>query len=161
VRIGRCLIKWTLLASLVGVLAGSASALFLISLDWATATGRERPGWCTCCREAGFSSACSITTKDRRKAAQGGEPRAITVAQLPSPVGGNRRSTSDAGDETTAREKLPRQTRNVNNGMSKNENSTLLANLGSSPRLRKHPSPQEEREPSRSARRLFHWDETE
>jgi H+/Cl- antiporter ClcA len=36
--------KWLLLAGLVAVLAGSASALFLVSLDWATAT-REAHRW--------------------------------------------------------------------------------------------------------------------
>jgi len=43
VRIGRYLLKWTLLASIVGVLAGCASALFLLSLDWATATREAQP----------------------------------------------------------------------------------------------------------------------
>lgn len=36
VRIGRYLFKWTVLGSVVGVLGGSASALFLGSLEWAT-----------------------------------------------------------------------------------------------------------------------------
>jgi H+/Cl- antiporter ClcA len=36
--------KWLLLAAAVGALAGSASALFLLSLDWATAT-RESHRW--------------------------------------------------------------------------------------------------------------------
>lgn len=36
--------KWLLLATLVAILAGSASALFLASLDWATAT-REAHRW--------------------------------------------------------------------------------------------------------------------
>jgi H+/Cl- antiporter ClcA/PII-like signaling protein len=36
VSLGRYLIKWTVLGSVVGVLGGSASALFLYSLDWAT-----------------------------------------------------------------------------------------------------------------------------
>lgn len=36
--------KWLILATLVAVLAGSASALFLVSLDWATAT-REAHRW--------------------------------------------------------------------------------------------------------------------
>ncbi len=36
--------KWLLLAILVAILAGSASALFLVSLDWATAT-RESHRW--------------------------------------------------------------------------------------------------------------------
>jgi H+/Cl- antiporter ClcA len=36
--------KWLLLASMVAMLAGSASALFLVSLDWATAT-REAHRW--------------------------------------------------------------------------------------------------------------------
>lgn len=44
VRVGRYLFKWIILGSLVGVLAGSASALFLISLDWATKT-RESAPW--------------------------------------------------------------------------------------------------------------------
>lgn len=43
VRIGRYLIKWIILASMVGVLAGCASALFLIGLDWATRTREARP----------------------------------------------------------------------------------------------------------------------
>ncbi len=38
------LAKWIVLGSWVGVLAGSSSAIFLISLDWATAT-RERLPW--------------------------------------------------------------------------------------------------------------------
>ena len=36
--------KWLVLATLVAILAGSASALFLVSLDWATAT-REAHRW--------------------------------------------------------------------------------------------------------------------
>jgi H+/Cl- antiporter ClcA/PII-like signaling protein len=36
VRTGRYLLKWTVLGSAVGILAGSASAVFLISLQWAT-----------------------------------------------------------------------------------------------------------------------------
>ncbi|MBI2731940.1 MAG: voltage-gated chloride channel family protein [Aquabacterium sp.] len=36
--------KWLILATLVAILAGSASALFLVSLDWATAT-REAHRW--------------------------------------------------------------------------------------------------------------------
>jgi H+/Cl- antiporter ClcA len=44
VRTGRYLLKWTVLASLVGVIAGSASALFLWSLDCAT-TGRLDHPW--------------------------------------------------------------------------------------------------------------------
>ena len=44
VRTGRHLLKWTLLASAVGVLAGSASAVFLFGLEWATAT-REAVPW--------------------------------------------------------------------------------------------------------------------
>jgi H+/Cl- antiporter ClcA/PII-like signaling protein len=43
VRIGRYLLKWTVLASLVGVLAGSASAVFLLSLDYATAAQSAAP----------------------------------------------------------------------------------------------------------------------
>lgn len=42
VRIGRYLFKWTVLASVVGVCAGSASAAFLLSLDWATETRLEQ-----------------------------------------------------------------------------------------------------------------------
>ncbi|MGQ4668103.1 voltage-gated chloride channel family protein [Metabacillus halosaccharovorans] len=38
------LIKWTVLAGLVGLLAGSASALFLVSLEWAAET-RETYSW--------------------------------------------------------------------------------------------------------------------
>jgi H+/Cl- antiporter ClcA len=44
VLIGRYLAKWTFLASIVGVLGGCASALFLVSLDWATRT-RENLTW--------------------------------------------------------------------------------------------------------------------
>jgi H+/Cl- antiporter ClcA/PII-like signaling protein len=36
VRTGRYLLKWTVLGSVVGLLAGTASALFLLSLQWAT-----------------------------------------------------------------------------------------------------------------------------
>lgn len=43
VRIGRYLLKWAALASLVGALAGSASALFLVSLDHATAAQAAFP----------------------------------------------------------------------------------------------------------------------
>jgi H+/Cl- antiporter ClcA len=43
VRIGRFLLKWTVLASLVGVLAGAASAVFLLALSWATATQTATP----------------------------------------------------------------------------------------------------------------------
>jgi H+/Cl- antiporter ClcA/PII-like signaling protein len=43
VRASRYLLKWTLLASAVGILAGSASALFLVSLAWATATCDTTP----------------------------------------------------------------------------------------------------------------------
>src|SRR4051812_36616298 len=42
-RTGLYLLKWTLLPSVVGVLAGSASALFLYGLDWATATREAQP----------------------------------------------------------------------------------------------------------------------
>lgn len=42
-QLGRYLIKWTFLASLVGVLAGSASAAFLLSLDYATDTRLQHP----------------------------------------------------------------------------------------------------------------------
>lgn len=38
------LFKWLLLAGAVALLAGSASAVFLLALDWATAT-REAQGW--------------------------------------------------------------------------------------------------------------------
>lgn len=38
------MIKWTILAGFVGILAGSASALFLVSLEWATQT-REAYSW--------------------------------------------------------------------------------------------------------------------
>ena len=41
--IGRYLLKWTLLASVVGALGGSASALFLVSLDLATETRLDHP----------------------------------------------------------------------------------------------------------------------
>ena len=43
VRIGRYLLKWTLLASLVGVCSGTASAVFLHSLDFATNTRLTHP----------------------------------------------------------------------------------------------------------------------
>jgi H+/Cl- antiporter ClcA/PII-like signaling protein len=43
VRIGRFLLKWTLLASGLGVLAGSASAVFLLSLEYATAAREDFP----------------------------------------------------------------------------------------------------------------------
>lgn len=52
VRIGRYLFKWTILASIVGVLAGCASAVFLISLDWATRTRLEQP-WLVYCLPLG------------------------------------------------------------------------------------------------------------
>jgi H+/Cl- antiporter ClcA len=39
----RALLKWLLLAILVGILAGSASAFFLFSLEWATATRLANP----------------------------------------------------------------------------------------------------------------------
>ncbi|WP_110111873.1 voltage-gated chloride channel family protein [Bacillus sp. CGMCC 1.16541] len=38
------LVKWTLLGGIVGILAGSASAFFLVSLEWAAAT-RETYTW--------------------------------------------------------------------------------------------------------------------
>jgi hypothetical protein len=41
--IRRAIVKWMALAGIVGVLAGTASAIFLISLDWATSTRRENP----------------------------------------------------------------------------------------------------------------------
>lgn len=37
-RIGLFLLRWSFLATLIGVLSGTASAFFLISLDWATKT---------------------------------------------------------------------------------------------------------------------------
>ena len=43
VRIGRYLFKWTVLASVVGICAGTASAVFLLSLDFATETRLEHP----------------------------------------------------------------------------------------------------------------------
>ncbi len=43
VRIGRYLFKWALLASIVGVLGGTASAVFLLSLDFATETRLQNP----------------------------------------------------------------------------------------------------------------------
>lgn len=43
VRIGRYLFKWTFLASLVGVCAGTASAAFLLSLEFATDTRVDHP----------------------------------------------------------------------------------------------------------------------
>jgi hypothetical protein len=43
VRIGRYLFKWTFLASIVGMCAGTASAVFLLSLEFATETRLEQP----------------------------------------------------------------------------------------------------------------------
>ena len=43
VRIVRYLFKWTFLASIVGVCAGTASAVFLLSLEFATETRLEQP----------------------------------------------------------------------------------------------------------------------
>ena len=43
IGIGRYLLKWIFLASLVGILSGSASALFLVCLGWATETRIEQP----------------------------------------------------------------------------------------------------------------------
>ncbi len=40
----RFVIKWLLLAIIVGILAGSASAFFLVSLDWVT-DWRESHRW--------------------------------------------------------------------------------------------------------------------
>ena len=40
---GRFLAKWIVLGAVVGVLAGSASALFLVALAWATATREAQP----------------------------------------------------------------------------------------------------------------------
>ena len=42
-RIGRYLVKWTVLASAVGVCGGTASAVFLLSLDAATNTREANP----------------------------------------------------------------------------------------------------------------------
>jgi H+/Cl- antiporter ClcA/CBS domain-containing protein len=39
----RILVKWTLLGGGVGILAGTASAIFLVSLDWATRTRLDNP----------------------------------------------------------------------------------------------------------------------
>lgn len=46
--------KWLLLGASVGILAGSASAVFLISLDWATATRLANPGLLALLPIAGF-----------------------------------------------------------------------------------------------------------
>lgn len=43
VRIGRYLLRWTILGACVGLCAGSASAAFLLSLDFATQTRLEQP----------------------------------------------------------------------------------------------------------------------
>jgi H+/Cl- antiporter ClcA len=43
VRIASYLLKWTVLGAAVGVLGGSASALFLVSLEWATDTRLAHP----------------------------------------------------------------------------------------------------------------------
>ena len=43
VRVARYLLQWIALASVVGVLGGCASALFLVSLDFATETRESRP----------------------------------------------------------------------------------------------------------------------
>src|SRR5260370_36393879 len=43
VRITRYLLKWAALSASVGVLGGSASALFLVSLDYATAARLAQP----------------------------------------------------------------------------------------------------------------------
>src|ERR1700681_3202524 len=43
VRAGWCLVKWTVLGSCVGVLGGSASALFLVSLDYVTRVRLQAP----------------------------------------------------------------------------------------------------------------------
>lgn len=43
IRIGRYLFKWVILASLVGLFAGTASAVFLLSLEFATETRLEQP----------------------------------------------------------------------------------------------------------------------
>lgn len=47
--------KWLLLGALVGVLAGSASAIFLISLDWATRVRLENPALLLLLPAAGFA----------------------------------------------------------------------------------------------------------
>ncbi len=43
IRIGRYLFKWTFLATLVGLAGGTASAVFLLSLDFATETRLQHP----------------------------------------------------------------------------------------------------------------------
>ncbi|MFO0864989.1 MAG: chloride channel protein [Gemmataceae bacterium] len=43
VRIGRYLAKWTFLAGILGLLAGGASAVFLVGLDWVTQTRIAHP----------------------------------------------------------------------------------------------------------------------
>jgi H+/Cl- antiporter ClcA len=47
--------KWLPLAGLVGLLGGSASALFLLALDWATATRTALPWLIACLPLAGFA----------------------------------------------------------------------------------------------------------
>ena len=42
-RVARYLLRWVALSSVVGVLGGCASALFLVSLDWATRTRESYP----------------------------------------------------------------------------------------------------------------------
>jgi len=53
--LARHLAKWTPLALLVGALAGSASALFLFALDWATATRLAHPWLLFLLPVAGFA----------------------------------------------------------------------------------------------------------
>lgn len=50
----RTLVKWTLLGGGVGVLAGTASAIFLVSLDWATGTRIANPSILFLLPAAGF-----------------------------------------------------------------------------------------------------------
>ena len=40
---GTTLVKWIVLGSLVGVLSGTASAIFLVTLNWATAVRTANP----------------------------------------------------------------------------------------------------------------------
>ena len=80
--VGQFLLKWTLLASVVGVLAGSASALFLRQ----PGMGHRRraspsPGCSTCCRPAGlliglFYHYARQGGRGRQQPAPRGDPRA-------------------------------------------------------------------------------------
>lgn len=64
------LLKWLALGSLVGALAGTASALFLWSLELATETRLEHSWLLFLLPAAGFSSAGSIgSTEERRSEA--------------------------------------------------------------------------------------------